>query len=268
MRFHGDAHFFKNACVALALIAATAISDNALANDAPLIVKTTGQTDNLIKFDPNEPNAPGLSVEVMRAVERLDPGLKFSGQETLRTVGRIDKDLEGGAIDVFFGLVSNATRREKHSVILTRLYEQSTQLAVKIDDNIDIKTLDDIRKLGSAGVIGVPKGSAYVEYLNQQGGLLVDDGAVSASSTLQKILLGRIRFVFFGGTVLTKQIREDGLEDKLKLLPARFNVEDVCVMLSKKADPALGLRIQRALEKLRASGELTAIQTKYSVRSQ
>jgi len=268
MRFQGDAHFFKNACIAFALIAATAISNDAVANDAALIVKTTGQSDNLIKFDPNEPNAPGLSVEVMRGIERIDPGLKFVGQEALRPVGRVDKDLEVGVIDVFFGLVSNATRREKHNVILPRLYEQSTQLAVKIDDNIEIKTLDDIRKLGSAGVIGVPKGSAYVEYLNQQGGLLVDDGAVSASSTLQKILLGRIRFVFFGGTVLAKQIREDGLEDKLKLLPVRFNSEDVCVMLSRKADSTLGPRIQRTLEKLRASGELTAIQAKYGVKSQ
>nr|WP_295085397.1 transporter substrate-binding domain-containing protein [uncultured Roseateles sp.] len=242
------------------------LSLSSYAQDLPITARTSGQSDNRIKFHPGNTAAPGLSVEVMQAVQRIDPTLKFVGQDVLRPLRRVEAELVAGKLDVFFGLVRNSERAAKHLVLSPPLYRQFTQLAVRSDDPINIKTFDEIRQLGSAGIIGVPRGSAHVEHLNGLGGLTVDDGVASVSSTLQKLIAGRVRFVFYGGAVLRKYIQEDGLEGKVRLLPARFYSEDVCVMVSKAADPQLVLRIERALERLRTSGEMAAIQDKYEVR--
>ncbi|MDC8784504.1 substrate-binding periplasmic protein [Roseateles koreensis] len=234
-------------------------------DDTPLI-RTSGQSENLIKFDPDNAAAPGLSIEVMRAIERIDPALKFVGQEVLRPVSRIDLELEAGSLDVFFGLVRNQARQEKYVVLSAPLYRQFTQLAVRGDDPIEIQTFDEIRTLGGAGVVGVPRGSAYVEQLKALGGLVVDDGAVSVENTLKKLLKGRVRFVYYGGTVLRKQLHKDGLEGRIKLIPTRFNREDVCIVVSRKTEPKLATRIEQAVQRMRGSGELSAIQEKYGVR--
>lgn len=237
------------------------------AQEAPMLARTSGQSDNLIKFDPRNAAAPGLSVEVIQAVQRIDPTLKFVGQGVMRPLRRVEADLAAGKIDVFFGLVRDSERAAKHLVLSPPLYSQFTQLAVRSEDPINIKTFDEIRPLGEAGIIGVPRGSAYVDHLKGLGGLRVDDGVASVSSTLQKLIAGRVRFVFYGSAVLRKYIQEDGLEAKVRLLPTRFNSVDVCVMAARTADPQLVLRIERALERLRASGELAAIQEKYELRA-
>ena len=237
------------------------------AQEAPMLARTSGQSDNLLKFHPGNAAAPGLSAEVIQAVQRIDPTLKFVGQDVMRPLRRLEADLAAGKIDVFFGLVRDSERAAKHLVLSPPLYSQFTQLAVRSDDPINIKTFDEIRQLGRAGIIGVPRGSAYVDQLKGLGGLNVDDGVASVSSTLQKLIAGRVRFVFYGSAVLRKYIQEDGLEAKVRLLPTRFNSVDVFVMAARTADPQLVLRIERALERLRASGELAAIQEKYELRA-
>jgi glutamate/aspartate transport system substrate-binding protein len=261
--FHRFSPFGRVAWVAMCLLC-TLLQ----AADNPMVVRTSGQEANLVKFDPGNTAAPGLSVEVMQAIERIDPGIRFVGQEVMRPVKRIDAELESGSLDLFFGLVKNDARQAKYTVIDNpALYVQYTQLAVAANDLVDVKSFDDIRALGPDGRIGVPQGSAFVEFLNKQGGLIVDDGAVSVSATLKKLLAGRIRFIYFGGAVLRKYIREDGLENQIRLLPTRFNSEDVCVMVSSKANPQIAPRIKRALNTLRTSGELARIQDKYGVRN-
>jgi polar amino acid transport system substrate-binding protein len=229
-------------------------------------VKTSGQEANVIKFDPKNSAAPGLSMEVINALARVDPGLSFVGQDVMRPVRRVELELTSGDMEVFFGLVRNEARESQFTVIKSpALYVQFTQIAVAANDTIDIQSLDDIRKLGPNGIIGVPQGSAFVEFLKSQGGLTIDDGTVSLSSTLKKMLVGRVRFVYFGGAVLKKQIEDDGLVGKVRVLPKRYKSEEVCVMFSKNASPKLVERIQRGLNLLQRSGELDQIRTKYGV---
>lgn len=253
-------------CACIASACSVPIVTSARA-DSVIVMKTSGQEANLVKFDPANLSAPGLSVEIMQAISRLDRGLQFTGQEVLRPVRRLDLELENGTLDVFFGLVKNESRAAKFLIVdKPVLYLQYTQLAALTSDPIDIKSFDDIRVLGNDGRIGVPQGSAFVDYLHKQGGLLVDDGTVSVSATLRKLLAGRVRFVYFGGAVLRKYMQEEGLESQIRLIPTRFNSEEVCIMFSRKADPQGVQRIQKALEKLRSTGELDRIREKYGVR--
>lgn len=230
----------------------------------PLVYKTTGQEANTLKFDPGNASAPGFSVEAMRWIERHHPDIRFAGQELLRPVKRIDLELESGALEVFFGLVRTEAREAKLQVVDV-LYTQSGQLAVLSGDPVSVQSYDDIRALGENAVIGVPKGSAYVETLRAQPGLVVDDGVASVSATLKKLLAGRLRFVFFGGAVLRKYIRDDGLEQQVRLLPTRFAVQEVCLMAARGMDPQKLSRLRAAFDALRRSGELKRLQDKYQV---
>lgn len=229
-----------------------------------VVLQTTGQEANTLKFDPGNAEAPGFSVEAMRWIEQRQPNIRFAGQEMLRPVKRIDLELESGTLEVFFGLVRNEAREAKFHV-LEVLYTQYCQFAVQAGDKVSVQSLDDVRALGDNAVIGVPKGSAFADHLRTQPGLVVDDGVASVSATLRKLLTGRVRFVFFGGAVLRKYIRDEGLEQQIKLLPARYLQTEVCVMASRSIDPLKLRRLRDALELLRNSGELRRLQDKYQV---
>lgn len=229
-------------------------------------INTSGQEANLLKFDPKNEAMPGLVVELMRSLSRIDPGLQFKGAEVLRMVRRIEEDLANGTLELFFGLVSNEARRARFLIIEDPvLYVQYTQLAVNADDPITVQSLSDIRALGSEGIIGVPQGSAFVDYLKAVGGLSIDDGTPSVDGTITKLQKRRVRFVYFGGVVLQRYLRERGLEREIRLLPARFNRENVCLAANRQIEPAKLARVRRALESMKASGELAALQARYGV---
>ena len=231
----------------------------------PLQIRTTGQEANTLKFDPTNAKAPGFSVELMRELERANPDLRFVGQEVLRPVKRIDLELESGVLDVFFGLV-RTDGRESRLQMLDTLYTQAAQFAVRASDPIAVQTLDDIRALGPAGIVGVPKGSAYADMLRAEGSLLLDDGVASVTATLRKLITGRVRLVFFSDALLRKYIQDEGLEQKIRLLPTRLSTQDVCLAASRQAPAEMVLRLRAALERLRVSGELRRLQDKYQVR--
>lgn len=237
----------------------------AQAQTGPVTLRTTGQEANTLKFDPGNLQAPGFSVELIQALEKRDPRLKFSGQDVLRPVKRIDLELEAGTLDVFFGLVRTPAREAKLQLLDT-LYTQSGQLAVRASDPVAVQSWDEVRTLGPAGVIGVPKGSAYADLLRAETGLSVDDGVASVSATLRKLLSGRVRFVFFSDVLLARYLRDEGLEADIRLLPTRFSTQEVCLAAARQADPAALARLRAALDGLRRSGALRQLQDKYQVR--
>lgn len=234
---------------------------------APLILQTVSQEANTLKFDPKSPDEPGVSVEVMREIERIDPEIKFVGLENYYPTRRIELEIEKGGLDVFFGLIKTPARALKMDFLDGGvLYTQYGQLAVNLHDNVVINSFDDIRKLKTDGVIGVPQGSAFVEYLKNQGGILVDDGAVSVTATLQKMMLGRVRFVYFGGAVLNNYIQDEKLGDKVKILPVRFNAEDVYIVTHKSLSPEKQAKLAAAFNQLVKSKFLERIRAKYGVK--
>jgi len=250
----------------VALLLAFALAGRAAGADAPVVVRTTGQEANLLKFDPGNREAPGFSVELMHAIESIDPGLKFVGVEVMRTVRRIDADLVSGRLDMFFGLVDDPIRRNSLIVVdAPVLYVQYGQLAVNADDPVVIAGLGDVRALGRDGVIGVPQGSMLIPELARQGGLYIDDGTPSVDATLKKLQAHRIRFVYLGGAVLHKYLVDHGLEHEIRILPPRFERTQVCLMASRTADPALVARVRRALVRLQAGGQLARLRGKYGL---
>ena len=236
------------------------------ASAGPLVLKTVSQEANTLKFAPGKPDAPGFSIEVIRELSRVDPDLTITGTDTYFSTRRIELALQANEIDVFFGLIKTPDRMWAMDFVESSLfYTQYGQLAVKADDPVQVRTLTDVRALGRDGVIGVPQGSAFVNFLRIQGGLSVDDGAVSVVATLEKLLRGRIRFVYFGGAVLAGYIRDGGLNGKIQILPPRFNTERVYVVTSKALAPDRRKRLEADLSLLENSRVLDRLRAKYQV---
>lgn len=231
-----------------------------------LLLRTVAQEANTLKFDPRDPEAPGFSVEVVRELERSDPGLRFEGLADYVPTRRIEAALKAHEIDVFFGLIRTPERLQVMNFVdAVPLYTQYGQFAVRRTDLIELTTLDEVRSLGPEGVIGVPQGSAFVDYLKKQGGLTVDDGVVSVVATLRKLLAGRVRLVYFGGAVLANYLADEGLDTQIRILPTRFNTEGVYVVTDKALEPAKAQRLSAALARLQDSGFLTRLRLKYKV---
>jgi len=232
-----------------------------------IVYKTVSQEANTVKFDPQNAQAPGLSVEIMQALEAADPSIHFSGTDQFYPLKRVVSEMDQGKIDIFIGLVKSPGRADKLRFIASPiLYVQQDQVAVRANDPVVVSNFDDIRKLKAEGVIGVPQGSILADYLQGVGGLNIDDGAVSLISTLKKLNLGRVRFVYSGGAVLRKTIDDLQLQGQIKVLPAVLHEESLQIAVSRSLDPAKLARLQAALDEIARNGELGRLRTKYQVK--
>ncbi|GAB3254834.1 substrate-binding periplasmic protein [Chitinimonas naiadis] len=232
----------------------------------PLVLHTARQSNNTVKFDIANPQAPGICFEIIRALERIDPDLKFQGLDQEKPVGRIDKELSDGKLDVFFGLLKTPEReRNMHFVSSPALYSIKHQVAVLRNDAMDVSNLEDIRRLGRAGIVLATMGTAFVDFLRAQDGLIVDAGAPSNRDNLRKLLAGRGRFFYHSDVTLKRYIHDGMLEDKIRILPVIFKIDLQLVATSVHLAPEKRARLNAALTTLEKTGELQQIRRKYDL---
>ncbi len=201
----------------------------------------------------------GLCIDVFKAIERVEPDLKFSETKDFTPLARIEASMIDGDMDAFCGLAKTASRQAQFDFIDTPLYTTHSVLAARMDDKADIRSFDDIRKLGDAGVMLVVTKTVHAEVLAAQGGLKIDAGAKDTSVNLKKLLDGRGRFVYHNDFALVDEIKRDNLGDKVKLLAAQFATEGRYMVVSKKATPAVKQKLTAAIDKLSKSGDLAKI---------
>lgn len=232
---------------------------------APLQVKTFSQEGYLAKYAPNNPERPGICIEIMRAIEKLDPGISFVGLNELATTARIEQGLQHGDIDVFFGHLKTRERQSKFLFAGPPLYVVAEVLVVRKDDPVRVRDWSDVQRLGQDGVVLVVKGAGQVEYLRSVGGLRIDDNSRLISTNLRKLQAGRGRFYFGSENTVSQAIKSMRLESEVKILPLRFQREGLFASFSRKTDPALVKRVVDALNKLESNGELKRIRSRYQI---
>lgn len=221
-------------------------------------------TPKYITFDHNEENKiGGLCVDIMRAIEGLDKNIKFIGDQNYLPFKRMQTRLENGELDVFFGFVKNESRAEKFIFIDPPLYSVKHVVAIRKNDDVNINSFEDIRKLGEKGTILTIFGTSTHRYLLKQEGLIVDQGGKTIPANLNKLLARRGRFVYYHNLGLIDSINRTNLGKKIKILPASFQEYQQYVAFSKKVSSEKVKKVQSALEKLSQSGELKKILQKY-----
>lgn len=225
----------------------------------------TAAQDSAPKYFLENNNMKGLCIDIMEAIEKIDPKIKFKGQNRFIPFKRIKKMLKTGELDLFFGFVKNVSREKEYVFIEPALYNVNHVVAVRSDDDVDVKSFEDIRKLGANGAILTTFGTSTRRYLEKQGGLIIDDGSKTVISNLKKLLRKRGRFFYYHNLGLVTSIRNINLENKIKILPTSFREYSQYVAFSKKVPADTIAKVKVALEKLALNGKLELIFKKYSV---
>lgn len=233
-----------------------------------LTIKTAAQEEaspryNVALKKDGRQTVTGLCIDILRAIERVDPEIRFVGDQAPLPLVRVQASLEHGDIDAYCGLNKNPEREKTILFLEPPLYEVNYTVAVRADDDVQVKSFEDIRKLGADGKVLVMHGSSSQRFLENIGGLQLDTGGKNQFDNLQKLIAGRARFFYRHDLGLHGEIVDEGLGDKVKLLPISLDRQYQYLLVSKKAPPEVAQRLRKAIEKLKADGELGRIRARY-----
>ncbi len=225
-------------------------------------IRTISQEGYTGKFNYANAAKPGMMVEILHAIEKLDPGVKFSGLEVSASVKRIEHELEFGGVDVFFGLSKSESRTAKFVFVEPALYQATYQFAVRADDAVNIATIDDFQNTANVGIALVNSSESNLDYLKAHG-LTIDASGTNTVINCRKLMAARGRYYFASTLSLVEEIKAQKLTSSIRLLPPKFLSANVYALFSRQAPGAMVERVRSGLVALDRSGELKTIFHKY-----
>lgn len=237
----------------------------ALATASPaqeLTLRTVQQASSVVKYDPDgAPQRPGLCMEVLRAVERTDPGLRFTGLEQVMPLRRVERLLAEGQIDAFFCLLRSPERERQWRYVPVPLYAVRHVIAQRADDNRGVDSLLDLATMSQVKPVLVTRGSVLGRKLETVGVNLAE--VSSEREALQMLVLGRTDAIYGQDINLARHIRDAHLADKVRLGRTVF-LEDAQFLAVRHDLPgAIVDRLTDALRKLERDGVLRLLSEKY-----
>ncbi|WP_374536553.1 substrate-binding periplasmic protein [Chitinimonas taiwanensis] len=237
----------------------------ALAGELP-ILRTTAQEDARPRYLPLAPGqsmAGGYCAEVLLALNQIDPGLRFSGLEQTMPVNRMLALLQSGQLDIFACLSKTPEREATIRFLDPPILELHNRLAVRADDPIQIRHLDELRALGKDGVILVNRGSGSAMWLQSQPGLHIDGSGYDQPDNLKKLLAGMGRFYFRHDFGLQAEIAALKLQQRVRILPIVLNTQQQYLAIQRGLPLETQRRVEAALQQLHQSGELARLRARY-----
>jgi polar amino acid transport system substrate-binding protein len=206
----------------------------------------------------------GICIDIMRAMERIAPEIRFVGDQTWQPLKRLEAMVENGNLDVACGLLHGVARETKFNYIEPPLFPVNYYLIVREDDDVQVENWNDVRKLGAQGVILVINGFGIINRLNELGGLTIDSGAYDSKANLDKLLARRGRFYLHRSPGINAEIRKAGMQGKVKILPTPMHTESFHMVVSKKLPAETVEAIRKAIVTLDRNGELKRIVDKWN----
>ena len=231
-------------------------------------LKTAAQ-DNAPKFIKSGTEITGIAVDVMRAIERVDPELKFVGDQQFVPMKRIEAGLSSeatsdGHLDVFIG-IGKDPEREKLFVFSKRpLYTVKNVLAVRTTDDVQIGSLEDIKKLPGNNVILANSGYTQAKQLHAIPGLNIDDAARLNENNIEKLAYGRARFYLCADVGLYHTLKTHPDKDKIKVLSGSYGEAINWIGFSRALSKVTADKVEAAFQKVVDTGEFDKIMKKYS----
>lgn len=205
----------------------------------------------------------GMCADLLAAIERIDPALRFTGYDRPRSLAFIEDAMARGSAWAACALVESEVRRKVAVRASVPLYEARYRLAVVAGDKAQVNSLNELARMKP--LVNTPRGGGYIADLKSHG-IEVDDSSGDSLTNLRKTLHGHGRYTYLNESSMLYYIRVAGLEDHLTVLPTVFNQGSVYFWTSKRADPALAPAIEAALAKLKANGELARIYQRWTTR--
>ena len=234
------------------------------ATETPVTLRTAAQEGSEPKFIADGMNKiSGLCTDIMRAVEQIDPGLRFVGDQQWKPLIRVIAELTNGSEDVGCAIQRTPEREQRFNFIGPPLYSIDYHFLVRSDDQITINNWDDVRKLGPGAVVLVNRGYAAGEILTAMGGFTVDASSPRAELNLHKLVAGRGRLYFHRGPGLHKLLQRTGTSGQVKILPQVMYSAKLYFAASKQLDQKTSDRIASALFLMEKKGELERLKHKW-----
>ncbi len=232
-----------------------------MAQAEPLVLRAAAQEAAAPKFIlGKDGRVGGLCPDILHAIEKLDPQLRFELDATPNPIPRLMHGVRSGQLDLVCALGISAERLEMAAYLPTVLYTVEERLVARADDTVAVGSFAELAALRE--LVATQPGSTYVDTLRGHG-IRVDTSSGDDLAGLRKILSGRLRFFYTSDLVASYFIRTAGYEGKLRMLPASFQTRPMHVWVSRALDPAVAKRLDKALAALRASGELERIHRGY-----
>lgn len=210
-----------------------------------------------------KPVVGGLCIDIMRAIERVAPDLKFVGDQAWEPLVRVEAGVANGTLDCACGFLRNSQREARFNYIEPPLFPVNYHLVVRADDDLQVNSWDDVRRLGDQGTILVINGFGMIKRLHDIGGLKIDSGAMDSKTNLEKLLAGRGRFYIHRSPGIVAEIAKAGMHGKVRILPTVIHSEKFHMVTSRSLAPATVERMRKAIAQLEKTGELKRLLEKW-----
>lgn len=227
-------------------------------------LRVAAQLDSEPKFVAQGNIVSGSCIDIFRAIERIDQGIRFTGEQRWLPLKRIEAMAVAGQLDAVCGLIKNEERALAYRIAETPLFVVNYHFLVRADDTVNVKSLDEVRQLKGDRTVLVNGGSGAVSFLKNAGNLKIDSSASSTGVNIEKLLAGRGRFFYYRQPGLNSEVRKAGHEGKVRLLPTIFDAQTFYMMLGPHIPKETEARVAQALSKLNERGELKQIADKWS----
>lgn len=224
-------------------------------------LRTVQQSNSMAKYAPGDGNRPGICMEILRAVEQVDPKLRFSGLEQQVPLRRVEIMLGQGDIDVFFCLLRSADREKQWRYLPVPLYRIQHVVAMRQDGGSEPRDLGALVEASRHKAVVVTRGTVLATTLREAGATVTE--AASDFEALQMLTMGRTDHVYGQDLNLMRHLREFRSGEKLRIASTVFQSDHQYLALSRKVPAAVEQRLLQALQKLEREGKLKAISDKY-----
>lgn len=246
--------FFSCALLALAVTTGQALA-------APVTLEVAGQESIPPKWVAGQHALSGLCPDILAAIEKIEPRLRFALSGETRSVAFLEQGLESGKIGAACALLDTERRRQIADIVGPPLYMVRHRLAARSNDLVAISSMAELIKLNP--LINTPRNAGYAAQLRALG-LEVDDSNGDNTVNLKKILAGHGRFFYINELTLDWMMRAEPFKGKVRMLDWLVKEEPIYFHVSKKSPPGAARMVEQALVKLKDSGELARIYERWA----
>ena len=204
---------------------------------------------------------PGLCQEILNAVEKQDPGLRFTGLDQQVPLKRVERLLADGLIDAFFCLLRSPEREKQWRYVPVPLYAIRHVVVQRADDVRSLDTLADLAVLSRRKPVLVMRGTALARRLLAADVAIAEVG--SEREALQMLTMGRADAIYGQDINLLHHMAEARLGERLKIGRTVFQEEPQYLAVRADLPAAHEERLTQALRKLDRDGVLRALAEKY-----
>lgn len=225
-------------------------------------LRTVQQAGSALKYSPaGAPRKPGLCLEILRAVEKAEPSVRFTGLERQVPLKRVERLLAEGLVDAFFCLLKSPEREKQWRYAPVPLYVIRHVVVQRADDAREFRTLAELAAASRRKHVLVTRGTAIARHLLNAGVAISE--VASEREALQMLTMGRADLIYGQDVNLQHHMAENQLADPLKIGRTVFQEEPHYLALRADLPAAVEDKLTQALRKLERDGVLRMLAGKY-----